>query len=218
MAALVPVVDGAAESPGLVEDDSPTGIIIREPSSHTLGKPNVGKPSSKSMASPTYDWLSGTWQVVYSTLPMWNDKINVRITYSSVTGQAPSGFGGIPDLNDLVEYQKAKTRKVSSIHGVSQPVSVEGVAYGLAYHWRGKGLLKIASSDWEILGWGRDEETSNDWIVTFFSKTLFTPAGIDIYCRDPKILSKTTFDGIKKELFKTSQATLAGTIFEIPNS
>lgn len=36
----------------------------------------------------------------------------------------------------------------------------------------------IASSYWQFIGY------SSSWAVTYFSKTLFTPAGIDIYVRD----------------------------------
>lgn len=40
----------------------------------------------------------------------------------------------------------------------------------------------IASSHWECLGFGHTDD-GNQWVVTYFAKTLFTPAGIDIYSR-----------------------------------
>ena len=60
----------------------------------------------------------------------------------------------MPDLDDHVESQKVGQTKISHIHGISRPVEVKGIGFGLAYSWRGKGLLKIASSNWEILGYG----------------------------------------------------------------
>lgn len=48
----------------------------------------------------------------------------------------------------------------------------------------------IASSKWQLLGYGppgagesAQAEDSPEWAVTFFEKTLFTPAGLDIYAR-----------------------------------
>lgn len=160
-------------------DPSPNTITIRHPSSHTL-------PSAKAVSStvkpPSAEWLQGTWQVTHSTLPMWKGKCNVRITYTAL----PSSHA-MPDIDDLVQYQNNPGAKTSSVHGISRVADVQGLERGLAYSWRGRGWLVIASSKWEILGWG--EENGVGWVVTYFSKTLFTPAGIDVYCRDPKGLS-----------------------------
>lgn len=46
----------------------------------------------------------------------------------------------------------------------------------------------IAPSKWQVLGYG------DGWALTFFSKTLFTPAGLDVYCRDG--------NGISEELYQ----------------
>ena len=53
------------------------------------------------------------------------------------------------------------------------------------YKWRGKGWLVIASSRWQLLGCSADPSPGNAgaWAVTYFEKTLFTPAGLDIYAR-----------------------------------
>lgn len=47
------------------------------------------------------------------------------------------------------------------------------------WDWRGKGWLKVASSHWEVLGWG--EREGERWVVTWFAPSMFTPAGLDIY-------------------------------------
>lgn len=55
----------------------------------------------------------------------------------------------------------------------------------------------IASSHWEVLGYG-DEE--GGWAVTFFAKTLFTPAGVDVYARRKGGLSEELLARIKAEM------------------
>jgi hypothetical protein len=129
----------------------------------------------------------------------------------------------MPDLDDHVESQKIGKEKVSHIHGISRPIEVDGVEFGLAYHWRGKGLLKLITSHWEILGHGKDEgaQESNEWVVTFFSKTVFTAAGIDIYTRTKANLSDATLNAIKSamaELCDDEFKSLANSIFEVPRT
>lgn len=43
----------------------------------------------------------------------------------------------------------------------------------------------IASSNWQVLGY----DAQAGWAITYFSKTLFTPAGMDLYVRDPTSVS-----------------------------
>lgn len=74
----------------------------------------------------------------------------------------------------------------------------------------------IATSKWEILGWGEEEGTGNSWVVTYFAKTLFTPAGVDFYSRKGGLTSQTV-EGIKEGLAAMGGdvAKLAGELFEI---
>jgi hypothetical protein len=195
-------------------------LVIRTPSSHTYSTSKTTTEST--LKSPPFEWISTTWNVSYSSLPLWKGKQNVRITYS-LCGPAPQDPSKMPTLDDHVESQKLGQTKTSHIHGISRPVEVKGLAFGLAYSWRGKGLLKIASSDWEILGYGSDNHAAepNDWVVTFFSKTLFTPAGIDIYTRTKANLSDETLDAIKSALATLSDekfTTIVNSIFEIPRT
>jgi hypothetical protein len=53
----------------------------------------------------------------------------------------------------------------------------------------------IASSHWEILGYG-GEEGGDQWVVTYFAKTLFTPAGIDVYSRRKEGLGKEILEQV----------------------
>ena len=123
----------------------------------------------------------------------------------------------MPDLDDVVEYQSKPGDRPSSVHGVSRVAHVDGLEPGLAFGWRGRGWLMIASSKWEILGWGEDDGVG--WVVTYFSKTIFTPAGIDVYCRDPKGLKPETLAKISKALKRIDNSgiqKLGDELFSIP--
>lgn len=119
---------------------------------------------------------------------MWKDNRNVVITYTPVAAHT----GGI---DDLVEYQPLNSDKQKTVRGFDAP---DAVTPG-KYQWRGKGLLKIASSEWEVLGYGNEE---GGWAVTYFQKTLFTPAGIDIYARQKGGLTKDLLEQIVAEMKK----------------
>ncbi|KAK8155710.1 hypothetical protein IWX90DRAFT_442680 [Phyllosticta citrichinensis] len=172
---------------------------------------------------PSPAFLAGTWHVTHSTLPMWSSKRNVTITYTPLASTDPV------KLDDLVEYAPANgpADKRKSIHGVDAPAQLghdhdHDHGDGWAWDWRGKGWLKIASSRWEVLGYGDEEEIEagegNQWVVTFFASTLFTPAGIDIYSRRAGGLRPDTVSAIKSALQSLGAqdvAQLAGKLFEI---
>lgn len=72
-------------------------------------------------------------------------------------------------------------------------------------------------SHWEVLGYG-DGESGEQWVVTYFAKTLFTPAGIDIYSRRKEGLKEGTLAAVKEALKKVDVEAvkgLVGSIFEV---
>lgn len=93
----------------------------------------------------------------------------------------------------------------------------------------------IAGSHWEILGWGSESGSGSgdgarggenddgrheedDWAVTYFAKTLFTPAGIDLYSRRKEGLSEDMVRAVKEALQSMEYEELqklAGKIFEV---
>lgn len=78
----------------------------------------------------------------------------------------------------------------------------------------------IASSHWEVLGFGHGDD-GNEWVVTYFAKTLFTPAGVDIYSRDKGGLAQTTVEQILdalKEFGVGVLTDLANGVFRIPQN
>ena len=59
----------------------------------------------------------------------------------------------LPKIEDLVEYQELGEDKLKSVKGVN---NADGDGSG--WNWRGSGIIKIASSRWEILRWGGAKE------------------------------------------------------------
>ncbi len=147
---------------------------------------------------------------------MWKSKRNVRIKYTPLEPSSPSISKENTDrLDDLVTYQSLDKDKLSTINGIDK-CSSTGEKRG-EWDWRGKGWLKIAGSHWEVLGWG-EEGTGNKWMVTEFAKTLFTPAGLDVYSKDRGGLRAETLEDIKKALTEIDDPDvrkLASEIFEI---
>lgn len=189
-------------------------ITLRAPSSLPSTTPTPPIPA------PTLAFLSGTWSVTHSTLPMWRKNRNVQITYTAIANTSP------PHLDDLVTYQPLSSSSTKTVRGVDKPFAVPGTASpaeadareqraSLAYNWRGKGWLAIASSRWEVLGYG-EEEGGNAWVVTYFAKTLFTPVGVDFYSRKGALKAETV-EGIKSALRAMGDEVekLAGDVFEV---
>lgn len=171
--------------------------------------------------NPTIAWLSEEWHVTHSTLPMWKSKRNVRIQYTPLDPSDPSIPKDNTDrIDDLVTSQPLNSTKVSTIRGLDKAAVKDSTTDSGRgeWDWRGRGWLKIAGSHWEVLGWGEEEGTGNKWVVTMFAKTLFTPAGIDVYSQSREGVQAETLEGIKKALSEIDDENvrkMAGEIFEI---
>ncbi|KAI1843043.1 hypothetical protein JX266_010732 [Neoarthrinium moseri] len=171
----------------------PSTIELRAPSKYLTDKSQPATTSNTTFVSPPLDWVCRTWSVTHSTLPMWRSAINVRITYKPLA--APAGQA-TDNVDDLVEYEKKGSLK--KVEGIDTPdPSTPG-----SWNWRGKGWLKIASSHWEVLGWGERPHADGveRWVVTWFAPTLFTKEGVDIYSDRKEGLSQDTLDEVMKAL------------------
>jgi hypothetical protein len=144
---------------------------------------------------------------------MWKKARNVSISYSALASSS-----GPDKLDDLVTYQPLSGDKVKTIRGTDTPAGPG------AWNWRGNGWLVIVGSHWEVLGWGEEEaEGEGDgeagkWVVTYFARTMFTPAGIDIYSRRKERLREGTLEKVKEALGKVDAEVvrgLVGSIFEV---
>ena len=196
-----------ATVPSTSSPADPMPQIYLRPPSHSA----EGSASTLSLPIHTFvppvDFLRGNWHVTHSSLPMWKKAQNVSITYTVLSLDSTA----CPTFDNLVEYQSlgaSDDNPKKTIKGVEAPRhGVEG-----AWRWRGKGWLMIASSDWEVLGYGRsnavgvggpvamEERREDDWCVTYFAKTLFTPSGIDVYCRQKQGLDEAVLGEIKEAL------------------
>lgn len=120
----------------------------------------------------------------------------MRITYRILEEE-----GKPQRLDDVVESEpteKTWMPQPKSIHGIDTP---DGEA---AWKWRGTGWLRVASSRWEVLGWGEDEEDGNKerecWVVTWFAASMFTPMGLDVYSSRKGGISAGLYARVKEVL------------------
>ncbi|RYP80663.1 hypothetical protein DL769_002345 [Monosporascus sp. CRB-8-3] len=179
----------------------PTTISVRAPSKY------VARPAdAHAFVPPPLEWLYRTWSVTHSTLSMWRSAKNVRITYKPYEADKSSSLA----IDDLVEYEKRGSQSgVKTVEGIDRPdPSSPG-----AWDWRGKGWLRIASSHWEVLGYGQRPlaaaeggEGVERWVVTWFAPTLFTQEGLDIYSDRREGLSRETLEAIMDALKKLDEA------------
>lgn len=111
--------------------------------------------------------LPGTWTIAATNFPMWLTGERLEPSFS---------YGLISDsplvLSDEVSYLTAE----------GEPKSIIGQDTWRhdEFVWRGKGLLKVAKSHWHVSGSSEDGNV----VAIQFSKSLATPAGIDIIVRE----------------------------------
>jgi hypothetical protein len=116
-----------------------------------------------------YQSLTGSWQLHYSTFPMWHRKGVSNVTFN----YTPTIEHGESVLKDEVKY--LKNGKAKSLKGYDVPDEHDDTKYT----WRGYGLLWLFTSKWRV-EW-MDE--SKECLIVSFSKTLATPDGVDILFR-----------------------------------
>ncbi|WP_420150841.1 hypothetical protein [Spirosoma sp.] len=128
--------------------------------------------------TPFIHTLIGTWFICSSNFPMWlkGDKTNPTFTYSITDKKA-----GVNVLLDEVRYRKAG--KVKTLTGFDYQDESDSAAFV----WRGKGILSVVRSKWKVVL----IDPAGQWAVIWFSKTLFTPEGVDIISRTPTLPAET---------------------------
>ncbi|KAH6896776.1 hypothetical protein B0T10DRAFT_475075 [Thelonectria olida] len=176
-------------------------IVLSLPSKYA----SSSDPTPSSPA-PALDWLTTTWSVTHSTLSMWRSARNVRITYKLL----PASSMGFPRLDDLVEYEP------SNKEGARKTVAgIDTQAAGpSSWNWRGKGMLTLIKSHWEVLGWGEVKTATGKerWAVTWFAPTMFTNEGFDVYCDRKEGISDETYEAIREALGKLSEPKLVAMV------
>ena len=150
------------------------------------------------------------------------------MTYSLKT--PPSG--GTVQFDDVVEYYAKSTSARSRVVGVdtlivdpldsSRHSASASKPAQTRYNWRGRGWLFWVTSRWQILGCSADPspENAGAWAVTYFAKTLFTPEGLDLYCRSAEGLPADVVAEIlgKAKGLGGNVARLAEQFFEVERS
>ncbi|MFD1141536.1 lipocalin family protein [Larkinella insperata] len=121
--------------------------------------------------------LAGTWFICSTNFPMWlkGDKTHPTFTYTVVQKD-----------NDIVlldEVRYLKNGSSKTLIGYDYPDKTDP----MGFVWRGKGFLRIAKSNWKVALL----DPAGQWAVIWFSKTLFTPEGVDIISRTAKLSPET---------------------------
>lgn len=116
----------------------------------------------------------GTWYVIRTNLALWQARTHPTISYTRLRP------ANAPQLGDVVRYRAAN----------GQPGVITGVDEGLGeterlFLWRGdRWFSRFITSAWCVVD---HDPACAVWAVTYFSKTLFTKAGLDIYARTPSL-------------------------------
>lgn len=133
---------------------------------------------------------------------------------------APNAKDPPNKYDDITSYQTLTSSKVKTLSGVNTACGLDTSVWD----WRGKGWLALATAHWEVLGYGDVPEEavvagrSAQWLVTYFTPTRFTSAGISVYSRikegNPEAVVRAILEslgGIENEAVRK----LAGEIFEV---
>jgi len=192
-----------------IESGGTTNIVIHSPdSTNKVFQPSIFP----------YDRLMTSWAVAASTLPLWKSRKNVTITYDPIEGTPCS-----ESFLDVVEFNNVKSpvgKPPSKIVGVDKleknphgAESPDAEVNGVKFMWRGKGFLAISTSHWQILGYSLSDDPGRkqeDWIVTYFGSTMFTPAGLDIYVREPKVWDEVKIRKLVQACQQNEDPTVQG--------
>ena len=130
--------------------------------------------------------FEGTWYVQYTDLKFWLDGKRHSPTLNYQVMQK----GKVTGLRDEVKFFQVKRNgdKKKSIVGFDKPDLKGGES---AFVWRGKGILVLLSSKWDLLYMSPD----GAWALTHFEKTAFTAEGHDVITR-----AEVMDDQVKKEV------------------
>jgi hypothetical protein len=122
--------------------------------------------------------LVGTWFICSTSFPMWlkGNKTSPTFTYSIADKKGETNV-----LLDEVKYQQKGESK--TLTGFDYQSSTDSSTFV----WRGKGLLSLVRSKWNVVL----QDPDGQWAVIWFSKTPFTPEGVDIISRTPQLPEKT---------------------------
>lgn len=126
--------------------------------------------------------MSGKWYIQKTSINFWLNRFSPTVTYT-IEKNSPE-----IKILDRVRYINScgKTKEVIGYDSLRTDINGQ-------FRWQAKSwYLRFLKSEWGIVA--HDEEY-NDWAVTYFSKTAFTPEGMDIYSRS-KVLTNNKYQEI----------------------
>ena len=129
--------------------------------------------------------FEGTWYIHLTNFPQWLKEKNENPTLNYSIGKRNDKKG----LNDLVKYER--NGKEKTIAGFDFPQD----STFTKFKWKGKGLLGFVGSEWWVVAYDRDDQ----WMITQFESTLFSPAGVDVISKS-KTLSENELQEIQQVL------------------
>lgn len=133
----------------------------------------------------------GEWFLIRTSNGFWKDKRNVRMEYTA------SG-------HDRFSYNAARSKAEKQMEGRNVPI--EGAI--AAFSWQGKGLLRLFSAVWEIVGRTESNDVEESWIVTFQHKTMFTAPAVNVACRSKNGLSSADLKKVSDWLLSLGDRNL----------
>lgn len=120
------------------------------------------------------DAFSGKWFIVHTNLGYWKDKSNPAVVYN------PLGAGKMRDELQYLDRRGLAQKLVGMDRLIDQG--------GSSFHWVAQPwYLSFVNSAWGVID---HDQAYAQWAVTYFSQTIFTPAGMDIYSRTPSLDNK----------------------------
>jgi hypothetical protein len=140
--------------------------------------PGTPAPKEATLDTTQVDYF-GDWYLVRTSNSFWKDKSDVRMHY------AASG-------EDHFAYTPAQSTVEKRMEGRNVP---EPKTPG-AYSWVGKGLMRLFTVHWEILGFEERPEKMG-WLLSFQHKTIFTAPAVNIACRSKNGPDEETVGMIK---------------------
>ncbi len=126
-------------------------------------------PAAVPEVAPLVFQLNGRWTVQSTTFPMWHE---------------PDKRCPIFEYEPIESHGRANDR-VLFLDG-DEPDEIRGIDEQdpqnlLHITWQGSGLLFFLSSDWYV------RAADDDWLIIYFSETMFTPEGVDVLARGPSL-------------------------------
>ena len=117
------------------------------------------------------DLLPGAWTIAATNFPMWlsGERREPRCEYGLIS-QEPLV------LSDDVAYTVGSGKRA----GEQKHILGRDTFQGDEFVWRGTGMLRFFTSRWRVGGVSDDGSIA----VIHFTKTLGTPAGVDVIVRD----------------------------------